>query len=124
MENGEREIIGKFDGQHMLGDDNKRYPIPPNYASKSKLVEGDNLKLTISEDGTFVYKQIEPVPRKRLMGIITDSGLVSTEYGEYKIIHSSLTYFKAEEGDEAIIIIPEKSGAEWAALENIIKNYD
>jgi hypothetical protein len=120
----DREIIGKFDGQHMMGEDNKRYPIPANYASKSKLIEGDNLKLTISEDGTFVFKQIEPVPRKRIMGTVTDDGQVNTEYGDYRILHSSLTYFKAEMGDEAIIIIPQKSGAEWAALENIIKNYD
>lgn len=124
MVNLEKEIFGKFDGQHMMGDDGKRYPVPANYASKSKLIEGDNLKLIISEDGAFVFKQIEPVPRKRLVGVVMDNGVINTESGEYKILHSSLTYFKAEEGDEAIIIVPEKTQAEWAALENIIKNYD
>ena len=37
-------VEGVFDGQTMLGPDGKNYPIPANYASKSKLVEGDILK--------------------------------------------------------------------------------
>jgi len=51
-------IEGVFDGQNMVGSDGKIYPVPANYASKSKLVQGDILKLTIAEDGTFLYKQI------------------------------------------------------------------
>lgn len=124
MDFQDREVFGKFDGQHMMGDDKKRYPIPANYASKSKLVEGDNLKLIISDDGAFVFKQIEPVPRERLIGIVQDNGTVGVGDKQYKIIHSSLTYFKAQVGDEAIIIVPVKIESEWAALENIIKNYD
>ena len=44
-------IEGVFDGQMMLGPDGKNYPIPANYASKSQIVEGDILKLTIADDG-------------------------------------------------------------------------
>jgi hypothetical protein len=40
-------IEGIFDGQIMIGPDGKNYPVPANYASKSKLVEGDIMKLTI-----------------------------------------------------------------------------
>ena len=36
-------IEGVFDGQMMMGPDGKNYPIPANYASKSKLVEGDSV---------------------------------------------------------------------------------
>ncbi|HET7630020.1 MAG TPA: hypothetical protein VFK03_01460, partial [Candidatus Saccharimonadales bacterium] len=54
-------IEGVFDGQNMVGSDGKTYPVPANYASKSKLVQGDILKLTIADDGTFLYKQIGPV---------------------------------------------------------------
>ena len=39
-------IEGIFDGQIMIGPDGKNYPVPANYASKSKLVEGDIMKLT------------------------------------------------------------------------------
>ena len=34
-------IEGVFDGQTMHDADGKAYPVPANYASKSKLVEGD-----------------------------------------------------------------------------------
>src|SRR5580704_1021794 len=52
------EVLGKviegvFDGQNMVGSDGKTYPVPANYASKSKLVQGDILKLTIADDGVF-----------------------------------------------------------------------
>ena len=47
-------IEGVFDGQTMIGPDGKNYPVPANYASKSKLVEGDILKLTINDDGGFI----------------------------------------------------------------------
>ena len=50
-------IEGQFDGQNMHGPDGKLYPVPANYASKSKLVQGDGLKLTIGDDGAFLYKQ-------------------------------------------------------------------
>ena len=56
--NSREEVSGKvvegvFDGQKMAGPDGKEYPVPANYASKSKLVEGDILKLTIGVDGSF-----------------------------------------------------------------------
>ena len=69
-------IEGVFDGQAMIGPDGKTYPVPANYASKSKLVEGDILKLTISDDGRFVYKQIGPVDRKQVIGtLINQDGM-------------------------------------------------
>ena len=61
-------IEGVFDGQNMVGSDGKTYPVPANYASKSKLVQGDILKLTIADDGAFLYKQIGPIPRKQVVG--------------------------------------------------------
>src|SRR5882757_8927239 len=64
-------IEGVFDGQNMVGSDGKTYPVPANYASKSKLVQGDILKLTIADDGTFLYKQIGPIPRKQVVGALT-----------------------------------------------------
>ena len=57
-------VQGSFDGQIMQGSDGKQYPVPANYASKSKLIEGDILKLTITSDGSFIYKQIGPADRR------------------------------------------------------------
>ena len=121
-----RVIEGVFDGQNMIGPDAKQYSIPANYASKSKLVEGDILKLTIQPNGTFVYKQIGPCERARLKGVLVhdeESGnfQVLADGKKYKVILASVTYFKGEEGDEAAILVPQDKNSTWAAVENIIK---
>lgn len=114
-------IEGVFDGQNMVGSDGKTYPVPANYASKSKLVQGDILKLTIAEDGAFLYKQIGPIPRKQLVGTLKlENGhyFVDVNGRMYRVLLASVTYFKAKPGDQVSVNVPEDdSSAEWAALE-------
>lgn len=114
-------IEGVFDGQTMVGPDGKTYPVPANYASKSKLIEGDILKLTIADDGGFIYKQIGPVARRQIIGtLVSHDGAYYVEAGgrEYRVLLASVTYFKAKAGDQISIIIPEDNReAEWAAIE-------
>lgn len=114
-------VEGVFDGQVMIGPDGKTYPVPANYASKSKLVEGDILKLIIADDGGFIYKQIGPVARKQLIGTLNQhDGTYFVESGgrEYRVLLASVTYFKAKTGDQVSIIVPEDNReAEWAAIE-------
>ncbi|MGF7229063.1 MAG: hypothetical protein ACQR33_03700 [Candidatus Saccharibacteria bacterium] len=114
-------IEGVFDGQNMVGSDGKMYPVPANYASKSKLVQGDILKLTIADDGAFLYKQIGPVPRKQVVGTLKlENGHYFVEVGEkeYRVLLASVTYFKAKPSDQVSVNVPEDdSTAEWAALE-------
>lgn len=114
-------IEGVFDGQNMVGSDGKTYPVPANYASKSKLVQGDILKLTIADDGAFLYKQIGPIPRKQVVGVLTqDNGHYYVEVGPRKlrVLLASVTYFKAKPGDQISVNIPEDdTHAEWAAIE-------
>lgn len=114
-------IEGVFDGQMMLGPDGKNYPIPANYASKSKLVEGDILKLTIADDGSFIYKQIGPVDRKQIIGtLVQHDGVYYVEASgvEYRILLASVTYFRLEIGDQVTIIVPtDNPEATWAAVE-------
>jgi len=114
-------IEGVFDGQNMVGSDGKTYPVPANYASKSKLVQGDILKLTIADDGTFLYKQIGPIPRKQLVGMLKQEDghyFVTINDKDYRVLLASVTYFKAKPGDQVSVNIPEEdSNAEWAALE-------
>lgn len=121
-----RVIEGIFDGLNMIGPAGKQYVIPQNYASKSKLVEGDRLKLTINDDGSFLYKQIGPVERKRLVGFLTHNGdgeeyRVLAQGKSYHVILASVTYFRGEAGDEAVILVPRDREVSWAAVENIIK---
>lgn len=114
-------IEGVFDGQTMIGPDGKSYPVPANYASKSKLVEGDILKLTIADDGSFIYKQIGPVERRQVIGqLVQHDGAYYVEVSghEYRVLLASVTYFKAKVGDQVSVIVPEENPeAEWAAIE-------
>ncbi|MBU1167059.1 hypothetical protein KKC60_01465 [Patescibacteria group bacterium] len=122
---GGKIVEGVFDGQNMVGPDGRIFPIPANYASKSKLVEGDILKLTIEDDGSFVFKQIGPVERKKLIGdVIKEEGgefRVQVEDKSFKVLLASITYFKAEAGDEITIVVPKDKECTWAAVENVIK---
>ena len=114
-------IEGVFDGQNMVGSDGKMYPVPANYASKSKLVQGDILKLTIADDGAFLYKQIGPIPRKQVVGTLKlENGhyFVDVAGKEYRVLLASVTYFKAKPGDQVSVNVPEDdTNADWAALE-------
>jgi len=114
-------IEGVFDGQKMAGPDGKEYPVPANYASKSKLVEGDTLKLTITDDGSFVYKQIGPAERKQIIGtLVQHDGAYYVEANgrEYRILLASVTYFRINVGDQVTIIVPvDNPDAVWAAVE-------
>jgi len=126
-EDGEGRIVeGVFDGERMMGTDGVKYNVPPNYASKSKLVEGDIMKLVIKEDGSFVFKQIGPVERERVVGTlaIDDYGnyaLIDEDGRSYHILTASVTYFRGEAGDEIVGLLPQDQSASWAAVENIIK---
>lgn len=122
----ERVIEGVFDGTRMIGPDGKQYSIPANYISKSKLVEGDILKLTIDTEGNFIYKQIGPVTRERLIGTLVKDDMTGDYYvnansRKYKVILASVTYFKGDAGDEVVILVPKDGQSAWGAIENIIK---
>ena len=80
--NKEQIIEGVFNGQNMIGPDAKEYSVPANYASKSKLVEGDILKLTIQYDGSFIYKQIKPIQRDRIKGKL----IIDEVTGQYSVL--------------------------------------
>ena len=123
---GEGKIIeGTFDGQIMIGTDGKQYPVPANYASKSKLVEGDMLKLTITPDGSFIYKQIGPVERKRLIGTVSQDSdsnyFIAADGKAYKVLLASITYFKVEPGDEVTLVISRDIDSDWGAIENVLQ---
>lgn len=123
LKTGERIVEGVFNGEKMVGADGKEYSIPPNYASKSKLVEGDMLKLTITNNGSFIFKQIGPIERKSLIGEVVGNGeqySVLADGRTYKILTASVTFYKGKPGDEAVILVPKNSGSDWAAVDNII----
>lgn len=118
-------VEGVFDGQIMVGSDGKQYPVPANYASKSKLVEGDMLKLTITPDGSFIYKQIGPTERRQAIGIASQDErgnyYIIADGKPYRILLASVTYFRVEPGDEVAITIPRDIESSWAAIDNVLQ---
>ncbi|TAL20370.1 hypothetical protein EPN90_01180 [Patescibacteria group bacterium] len=121
-----RTIEGIFDGQKMIGGDGQSYSVPPNYASKSKLVNGDRLKLAISLGGNFIFKQIGPVERNRLVGTLaldpaTKQYVVTSGERQWKVLTASVTFYRGEPGDETVILIPQNGESAWAAVDNIVK---
>lgn len=124
-----KEIVGTFDGQNMWGEDNRIYPVHANYASKSKLVEGDKLKLMITNKGEFMLKQIGPVARVRVLGryrqqqnAMGSEHIIDAEDGRhYKVLYPSVSYFKVKPGEQVVLIIPASGIPEWGAVENVIR---
>lgn len=122
-EEGQKIVEGVFDGEKMVDGKENTYPVPANYASKSKLIPGDTLKLTIKEDGSFLYKQIGPIDRKKIIGTLTyeDSQYKVVAGGKaYKVLLASVTYHKAEIGDQITLIVPEKEDSKYGAIENVM----
>ncbi len=119
-------VEGKFDGYFMIGADQKKYPVPLNYSSKTKLVPWDLLKLKILEEGKFIYKLIQPVERKHIRAIlsITDDNkfVALTDNGKsYFLNQAAVTFFKGKPGDELYILVNDKEDMSFAAIEAIIK---
>ena len=121
---GDDKIVeGVFDGEKMVGSDKNDYAVPANYASKSKLIPGDVLKLTIKPDGSFMYKQISPAERKHILGTLTyDNGRykVLASGKLYSVLLASVTYFKGEVGDRVSLILPVVGDTEWGAIDAVI----
>lgn len=118
-------VAGVFDGENMVGSDGNVYAVPANYASKSKMVEGDQLRLQVQDDGSFVYKQIGPVIRAKKTGILGEQEdgeyVVISEGKAYMVLPASLMYFNAQPGDEVRISVPKGADAKWAALERVLQ---
>lgn len=121
---GETQVIeGTFDGQNMIGPNEKIFPVPANYASKSKLVEGDRLKLTIMPNGSFVYKQIAPIEREFVKGtLLKEDGQfkVVANGKTYRVLLASVTYYKGNMGDEVTLIVPKERESMWGTIEAVI----
>lgn len=122
---GSKIIEGVFDGENMIGPDGKQYSVPANYASKSKLVEGDILKLTITANGTFIFKQIGPIERARVIATLERAGegnfVAAADGRKWRLLTASITYYKGEPGDEVVILTPKAGESQWAAVENVVR---
>ncbi|MBI3336463.1 hypothetical protein HYZ98_02770 [Candidatus Peregrinibacteria bacterium] len=119
-------VEGVFDGQNMMDSNGNTYPVPANYASKSKLVEGDGMKLTITDEGKFIYKQIAPIERRIVKGVlIQEDGQykILTEGKTFRVLLASVTFYRAEVGDQVTILLPKNTDAHWGTVEAVIPKH-
>ena len=125
-ESWETQVIeGVFDGYFMIWADKKKYPIPLNYASKSKLIPWDVLKLRIMSDGRLVYKLIGQANRQYVRATLSKSDenkfTALTDDGKiYYLNQAAVTYYKGQIGDELTIIINADGIGNFAAIEAVI----
>jgi hypothetical protein len=111
-----------YDGLYMLWSDEKKYPVPLNYSSKSKLISWDVLKLTILSNGRLMYKLISPAPRTYIKATLSQTWneyVAIWDNGKtYKLNPAAVTYFDLKVWDEMSIIINSESKWEFAAIES------
>ena len=112
-----------FTWEDMLWADGNRYPVPVNYASKSKLVQWDKLKLTIDQSWKMLYKQILPIPRDTKIGILVQENgkfQVIVEWQTYNLLTAAVTHFKCAIGDQISVLLPSGKQATFAAIEALL----
>jgi hypothetical protein len=110
----------------MVGKDQKKYPVPLNYSSKTKMVSGDLLKLKIMSDGRFIYKLVQPAERKHIRAVLSkadDNKYVAvTEEGKMFFLNqAAVTFHKGRPGDELYIVTNKDESGGFAAIEAVIK---
>ncbi len=112
-------LIGKYDGNFMVTEAGKKYPVPDNYAAKTLLVYGDKLKMVEGPTGRR-FKHIGKTPRVEAEATLTvkDGRFVAvTSEVSYKLIQSWVSHLGGEEGDKVKILIPkEEKHVPFAAL--------
>lgn len=117
--------LGAFNGTHMVTPEGKKYEVNPNYAAKSLLVSGDNLKMVEGEEGVLLFKQVSKVARKQLEGILNKKEgkwYALTDAGSYRILDVAVEFRAGEVNDEVSVLVPaEDPNSEFAALEKMTK---
>jgi hypothetical protein len=119
---------GIFDGENMVDSEGKVHMVPANYASKSKLVEGDPLKLFVTPDGRTIYKQLGPVARVQQGGTLRQDGsdyFVEGDDGKhYKVLTACVTYhmslFGAQVGSRVNLVLPADREATWGVIDGVL----
>lgn len=112
-------LVGRYDGRFMTTEAGKKYPVPDNYAAKTKLVYGDKLKMIEGPQGRQ-FKLVEKLPRveEKAQLVVKDGQFEAlAKSGSYKLIQSAVKYWGGEEGDKTKILLPEgKKNIPFACL--------
>lgn len=116
---------GYFDGFNMVTDSEEKYSVNPNYAAKSRILYGDNLKM-IEEEGKTVFKLIDKQEKEKVEGVLNKKDgkwYLLTDKGTYRISDVAADYNNAEIQDSARALVPEgKYNVPFAALDKVNKD--
>jgi len=116
-------VTGFFDGQNMVAANGEKYPVPPNYVSKSMIVAGDQLKM-IKEGGETLFKQIQRTKRKRLAGVLAlkeGKFNVLTDEGSFKVLNEAVEHFGLKAEDRVEILTSATQKTFWAVVERALE---
>lgn len=118
-------VEGTFDGIYMVSESGEKFEVPANYAAKSRLLYGDDLKM-VESDGKTLFKQVSKRPRKKIEGVLSKKEgewYFLADSGSYKISNVAAEFNKAEVNDKAVALVPEDDPkAPFAALDRILKD--
>lgn len=123
-------VEGYFDGESMIGDNGKTYPVPPNYASKTQLVIGDRMKWILTSTRES-FKLIKPAERERVVGTFGIDGDMFYVWVDeldkpVRVLKASATFamknLGMRVGDRVAIIIPKNSTPSWGALSSVVSS--
>ena len=117
-------VTGKFDGEFMVTADGSKMSVPKNYAAKSLLVFGDELK-RMEQDGKEAYKILSKVERKKIEGLLSKKDgryVILSDSGTFNLSKNAVEFRNIKQGEWVSAVIPEKGPhGDFAAIDKIIK---
>jgi hypothetical protein len=117
-------ITGKFDGEYMVTAEGAKMSVPKNYAAKSLLVFGDELK-RMEQDGKEAYKILSKVERKKIEGLLSKKDgrfVILSDSGTFNLSKNAVEFRNIKQGEWVSAVIPLKGPhGDFAAIDKIIK---
>jgi hypothetical protein len=117
-------VTGTFDGEFMVTPDGVKMDVPKNYAAKSLLVFGDELK-RMEQDGKEAFKILTKVPRKKIEGLLSKKDgkyVILSDAGSFNLSKNAVEFRNIKQGEWVLAVIPEKGPhGNFAAIDKVIK---
>lgn len=117
-------VNGIFDGEFMVTTEGVRHEVPKNYAAKSLLINGDELK-RMEQDGKVAFKIVNKVPRKKIEGLLSKKDgryVILSDSGTFNLQKNAVEFRNIKQGEWVLAVIPETGSANnFAAVDKVIK---
>lgn len=117
-------VTGVYDGEFMLSADGVKHIVPKNYAAKSLLVFGDELKM-MEQEGKVAFKVVKKVPRKKIEGLLSKKDgryVILSDSGTFNLLKTAVEFRNIKQGEWVLAVIPETGPHNnFAAIDKVIK---